>query len=201
MTAPATPLLLLAAGLSTRMRGRDKLIEDTHGQPLIRDRAQMALAAGLDVHVALPAPDHPRAAALDGLPVTRLCLSGSAAGMGGTLRDGVAALPSAPRFMILLCDLPDLTSDDLRLILAAPIAAPDALVWMGCNATGQAGHPILCDTALRVDFAMLDGDEGGRAVMRRHRGRITLVTLPGNHATRDLDTPEEWAAWRAEGNG
>jgi len=183
------------------MRGRDKLIEVARGQPLIRDRAQMALAAGLDVHVALPAPGHLRATALDGLPVTRLCLPGSASGIGGTLRDGVAALPPGPRFMVLLCDLPDLTSDDLRLILAAPMAAPDALVWIGCNAAGQAGHPILCDTILRADFATLDGDEGGRAVMRRHRGRIASVTLPGTHATRDLDTPEEWAAWRAEGNG
>jgi CTP:molybdopterin cytidylyltransferase MocA len=44
----------------------------------------------------------------------------------------------------------------------------------------------------------LQGDDGGRAIMIAHRDQTHLVPLPGDHATRDLDTPEDWAAWRAE---
>ena len=196
MTTQTTPLLLLAAGRSSRMYGRDKLIEDVRGQPLLRDRAQMALAAGFDVHVALPAPDHPRVAALDGLAVTALFLPAAAEGIGGTLRAAVAALPPCPRFMIMLADLPDLTADDLRSVLNAASSAPQALVWRG--ASGKVpGHPILCDAALRPRFAGLAGDDGGRTIMADVRDKTVLVPLPGDHATRDLDTQADWAVWRA----
>jgi CTP:molybdopterin cytidylyltransferase MocA len=41
----------------------------------------------------------------------------------------------------------------------------------------------------------LSGDEGARAILRRHPPR--LLALPGRHAVTDLDTPEDWARWRA----
>jgi molybdenum cofactor cytidylyltransferase len=44
----------------------------------------------------------------------------------------------------------------------------------------------------------LQGDSGGREVMAQAQGRILPVPLPADHARRDLDTPEDWAAWRAE---
>ncbi len=47
MSAPLSlPILILAAGASTRMRGRDKLMEPVEGRPLIRRQAEMARAAG-----------------------------------------------------------------------------------------------------------------------------------------------------------
>ncbi|WP_370741664.1 NTP transferase domain-containing protein, partial [Pseudooceanicola lipolyticus] len=39
------PILLLAAGQSARMRGRDKLMERVEGRPLIRRQADIARAA------------------------------------------------------------------------------------------------------------------------------------------------------------
>ena len=112
------PVLVLAAGQSSRMRGADKLLEPVAGQPLLRRLAQAALDAGLAPWIALPAPDHPRVRALEGLACHPLFLPGSAEGMGGTLRDGVAALPPCPRFLIMAADLPGLTSADLARMAA-----------------------------------------------------------------------------------
>ena len=50
---------------------------------------------------------------------------------------------------------------------------------------------------LRDDLMTLKGDEGAKSVIVRHRARLRLVPLPARHATTDLDTPEDWAAWRA----
>ena len=44
----------------------------------------------------------------------------------------------------------------------------------------------------------LRGDEGARQVIVRHRHRLHLVPLPAEHALTDLDTPQAWAAWRAQ---
>lgn len=189
-----TPILILAAGRSSRMQGRDKLMELVGGEPLIRRQARAALDAGLLPYVALPAPDHPRSHALGDLAVTRLYLPGSAEGMGGTLRDGVAALPVCARFLVMACDLPELTSADLSKI--ATTDPGEALIVIATSAAGAPGHPVAFDTSLRPAFAKLHGDAGAKAVVKANRKRIMTVALPGEHATRDLDSPEEWAQWR-----
>jgi CTP:molybdopterin cytidylyltransferase MocA len=191
------PLLILAAGRSSRMGGRDKLMEEVGGTPLLRRLVGRALEAGLAPHVALPAADHPRARALAGLAHVALVLPGSAEGMGGTLREGVAALPPCARFLVTAADLPGLTAEDLARVAGADPGG--ALIVIATSAAGAFGHPLVFDETLRPAFATLGGDQGARAVVQANRDRLCPVALPGDHATRDLDTPEDWAAFRASG--
>jgi CTP:molybdopterin cytidylyltransferase MocA len=193
-----TPILLLAAGRSSRMGGQDKLALPVSGTPLLRDRALTALATGEPVFVVLPSSRHPRAALISGLPATVVSASDAALGLAHTLRTAVAALPPCDRFLILLADLPEITTDDLRSVLTAPAAYPDSLIWRGATSDGAPGHPVLFDASLRPAFATLDGDTGAEPIIRAHRADTTLIPLPGQHARRDLDTPADWAGWRAE---
>ncbi len=190
------PILILAAGLSSRMRGADKLLETVDGVPLLCRLVMAANAAHLVPFVALPAHNHPRALALDGVPHYPLVLPGSAEGMGGTLRDGVAALPPCPRFLIVAADLPGLTAQDLT-VMAGAVPVPGGIV-IATGANAQLGHPVVFDAALRPGFATLGGDDGARAVVQAHKARMQTLALPHDHATRDLDTPEDWAAFRSE---
>lgn len=190
------PVLILAAGRSTRMRGRDKLAERIGDQPLLRRQALVALEVSDRVLVTLPAPDHPRAAFLAGLPVTILTPPEAAEGLSGSLRAGVAALPACDRFLVLLADLPELTAADLQRVISAASTDPAPLIWRGATEDGSPGHPILFDASLRPEFVDLSGDTGGAPLLARHRGQTRLVPLPGQRARHDLDTPEDWAAWR-----
>lgn len=190
------PVLILAAGTSSRMRGRDKLMEDVGGEPLLRGLVQRATAAGLDPWVALPGPQHRRAQSLAGLPHHPLFLAGSAEGLGGTLRDGVAALPDAPRFMILAADLPGLTASDLSVM--AGVEPERGGIVIATSESGAFGHPVVFDSALRSEFALLSGDEGAKRVVVENRARLRSLALPNDHATRDLDTPEDWDEWRRD---
>ena len=188
------PILILAAGQSTRMRGRDKLLEQVDGMPLIRQRVLAALTVSPVVHIALPAPDHPRAAAIADLPVTLTMVADAATGLSASLRRGVAALADCNHFMILLADLPAITAQDMTLLIRS--ITPGHHIWRGTSADGTPGHPIIFDAVLRPLFATLTGDSGAKSILSAHP--IKLVGLPGDHATRDLDTPQDWAEWRAE---
>ena len=75
-------------------------------------------------------------------------------------------------------------------------AAPETLILRGTDTKGTRGHPIVFDACLRPEFADLTGDSGGADILRRHKDRIEYVRLPADHATLDLDTPEDWAAYR-----
>ncbi len=189
------PILILAAGRSARMQGTDKLLQMVHGTPLLRHITTEALAVSDDIYIALPENPAPRLAALDGLAVTPLITPEAAEGMSGTLRSAVAKLPDCPAFMMMLSDLPDLTSQDLSKILQARTDNPDHLIWRGATTAGQPGHPIIFDASLRPKFADLSGDGGGEPLVNPLRDQTHLTAL-GDRARRDLDTPADWATWR-----
>lgn len=190
------PILILAAGASSRMRGSDKLLELVDGMPLLRHRALAALAASSDVFITLPTKNHPRAQTLRGLPVTLIPVPDAATGMAASLRTGVTALPECNHFMVLLADLPEITAVDMATLITQ--IDNNHLIFRGTSATDTPGHPIIFHAQLRPLFAGLTGDNGGRDIIAGHPTK--LIALPGQHATRDLDTPEDWAEWRTETN-
>lgn len=200
MSKHALPIIILAAGASRRMRGRDKLLEMVDGQPLLRQQAMKALEVTTGpVLIALPVKPHPRYDALDGLDVQAVPVPDADEGMNASLRTAISALPEGtPCAMLFLADLPDLTSDDLRRVASAVDLSSDTLVWRGVTQDGAPGHPIVFRSDLFDAFKALRGDSGGREVISQAKDRIALVPLAGDRARRDLDTPEEWATWRAD---
>lgn len=192
------PILLLAAGQSRRMRGADKLLEIVDGSPLIERQASAASEAtnGM-VYVTLPPAPHDRYAAISHLDVTPVPVRDAQHGMSESLKGGLAALPPDTRaVMILLADLPDLTTGDLRRVLDAVDLTSGFVIWRGTAADGTPGHPIVVSSTLFGAINEISGDSGGADVMRTNRHRTSFVALPDQHAVRDLDTPEDWAAWR-----
>lgn len=189
-------ILILAAGSSSRMRGGDKLLERIDGAPQLARIAKAALTTGCPVAVALPQNHPKRAACLAGLAVQHVTVPNPEDGMAASLTAGLAALPVSAPVLLLLADLPDITAQDLQLFLAAWAKAPDAIL-RGTAGDGTAGHPVGFPPDLRAELLGLTGDQGARAVLARHKQRVLPVALPDTHATTDLDTPEDWALWRA----
>lgn len=194
-TGMTAHILILAAGSSSRMRGGDKLLEEVGGEPLLRRVARVALATGRPVSVVLAADRPARRAALAGLDVVEVIAADAAKGMAASLVAGVMSLPQDAAVLLLLADLPLVDRDDLIAVIAASAADP-ACIWRGADPDGTAGHPVLFPSDLRGDLLALQGDEGAKAVLRRHAGLVRPVSLPAGHATTDLDTPEAWEAFR-----
>jgi molybdenum cofactor cytidylyltransferase len=199
-------LALLAAGSGSRMRGRDKLLETVQGVALLRHLARQALAAGLGpVAVTLRSDAPARVAVLEGLGVTLLPVADADAGMSASLKvaadwaEGLNTMGlsaeglSAEGLMICPADMPELTTQDF--ITLADAFDPDGPPLRACAQDGTPGHPVLFPARLLGAFSALTGDRGAQPVLHRHPPR--LIPLPGNRATTDLDTPEDWADWRS----
>ncbi|HEY6918577.1 MAG TPA: nucleotidyltransferase family protein [Tabrizicola sp.] len=194
---PTVHILILAAGASSRMRGRDKLLQAVKGRPILRLVTETALASGAPVLVTLPTGAEQRQAALSGLPVLRVDVPDAALGMSRSIVHGLAAIRApGPEdgVMILPADMPGFSSKVFADLISRFRAEPD-LIWRGGTTDGKAGHPTIIPRDLWPELAGITGDEGGRSVLKRHADRVRLVPLPGAMAILDLDTPEEWDAY------
>jgi molybdenum cofactor cytidylyltransferase len=186
-------ILLPAAGASSRMRGRDKLLGQVDGVALLRRSARRALETGAKVLVTLPIAS-PRQKALAGLDLTVFEID-AAEGMAASLRSGAAWAThiEAQVLMIALPDMPDITAEDLADLFDAQELTSD-MPLRATTEDGAPGHPVILPNRLFAHMALLKGDEGARAILKDHPPR--LHHLPGQRALTDLDTPEAWAAWR-----
>lgn len=191
------PILILAAGRSSRMGGRDKMLEDVDGLPLLRRQVLMANETGQPVFVALPLGNTARNDAIADLGVAILSVHDADEGLSGTMRGAVRHLPTCDAFMITLGDLVMLQTSDLQSVIHARAAQPDHLIWRGATADGKPGHPIVFDDSLRHGFEGLKGDVGGEDLVKPLAAQTYLVRFADNRARFDLDTPADWNAWRS----
>lgn len=187
----AMTILIPAAGSATRMRGGDKLLEQVCGQAMLRHQASLALLVCPDVLVTLRDPDPARLACLDGLNLIILTVADAGLGMSASLRHAAHVITGP--LMILPADMPDLTTADLQTLIGAFNQAPDSIL-RAASAAGIPGHPVIFPERFLPDIVALRGDEGARSILARNP--VRLMRLPGENALTDLDTPEDWAAWR-----
>ena len=182
---------ILAAGASRRMRGRDKLLEDVAGEPLLARQVRIAAATKHPVLVALRRP----AAELPDLPAVAVSVPDAEEGMAASLRALVSALPpNADMLVILLADLPEIETADVAAVIAAARETTDHIV-RGATPDGRPGHPVAFPRRCFAQLAALQGDSGARELLRADP-HVRLVRLADDRALVDLDTPEAWAAWR-----
>lgn len=191
----APTIVIPAAGASSRMRGGDKLMEHVDGRPLLRLVTERALATGFAVRVALPSIDHPRAQALAGLGTEVIAVADWADGMSATLKAAVAQIDTD--VMIVLADMPNITTAHIVALTAARDSTPNALIWRTQTPNGKAGHPTLFDRSLLPEFSALSGDQGAAPIIKSHANALCLMQVSDIDAHLDLDSPEAWDTFRA----
>lgn len=192
------PILILAGGSSTRMGERNKLLESVEGQPLLRLQAWRALKASREVSVLIRPGQPALKRAVAGLPIRLMTVNEAFEGMGGSIRAGTRAHLRHKCFLMMLADLVDIEANDMRQVINARATEHGPWAWRGATEDGTPGHPILFEQQIYADLLNLRGDDGGKHVMEKHADKVRLIPLLGKRARTDLDTVEEWDAWRAQ---
>lgn len=196
---PRVAALVLAAGAARRMRGADKLLEDVAGEPVLARVARAAAASHADeTVVVLPPGATARRDAVAGLGVTVVEAPDWAEGMAASLRAGLAAVQArADAVVVVLADMPEVDARAIDRLIAAFDPEEGREICRAVSADGVPGHPVLFGRRFFETLAALSGDRGAREVIRDAGEFVTEVPTEGQGAVVDLDTPEDWAAWRA----
>jgi molybdenum cofactor cytidylyltransferase len=189
-----TTAVLLAAGLSSRMNGPNKLLLDLGGTPLVR-RVAEALAAVTDIPpTAVLGRNAPLVEdALQGLGF-RLTRIDPALGQAQSMSAGLTAALDADETLIALADQPLLTPAALAAILTAHRADPRRIT-VPINGTTR-GNPIVLPRALRTQIAQGGPNLGCRAFTEKHPHLVHAFATDDPAFFVDIDTPADYAALR-----
>ncbi|OQM76621.1 NTP transferase domain-containing protein [Manganibacter manganicus] len=190
---PEIHVVLLAAGRSSRMGGPNKLLALFEGKPLVRRTAERALASTAAGTVVVTGHQSTRVReALSGLAVSMADNPGFEIGLASSLKAGVAVLPQqAAGALVVLGDMPDVSSADLDLLIEA-FRKSGGLAVVRAAHQGHRGNPVILPRSLFPAVAKLEGDTGARHLVEAEGLDVVDVEI-GAGAAVDVDTPEALA--------
>ena len=190
--------VILAAGRSTRMGDKNKLLAEIEGKPLVRIAAEQALTSRANPVIVVTGHQREKIeAVIAGLDVKLVHNPDFARGLGTSLKTGVAAVPPEnDGAVICLADMPQVSSSLIDRLIAAFDPEKGALVVMP-TMDGKRGNPVLWSRRFFPELMAIEGDVGARHLIASYAEAVTEVPVTGDNVFIDVDTPETLVALKA----
>jgi len=185
-------MIVLAAGKSSRMQGRNKLLANIGGSPMIRRVVQAAVASKVDeVIVVLGWEEEKIRNALAGLNCKMVVNRNFPKGQSTSVRAGLAEINQSSRAVLILPgDVVRIDAASVNTVIDKYNQNGGAIVIAGHQ--GKSGHPILLDERLFPEIALINEETFGlKAVVMKHQNETCLVETGSSNALKDVDTPED----------
>lgn len=192
--APRIAAVVLAAGMSSRMGGRNKLLREIGGMPMIRRSVEAVLASSAGPATVVTGRDEAEIrAALSGLNVSFVHNPDFAAGMAGSLKAGIAAVPGdADGVVVALGDMPFVTAHHIDRLIAAYDEDEGRTICVPTH-DGKWGNPVLWSRRYFPEMLAITGDKGARELLHTYADKLCEVPMEDEGILRDFDTPEAFA--------
>lgn len=185
--------LLLGGGAGARFGGAKLLAASAQDPVPVGVRAARSLVSGVGGALAVVrAGDAALAEALRGAGCEVLESADSARGLGASIAAAVKASRDADGWLVALADMPLILPATHRAVAEA--LSRGARLAAAADSEGRRGHPVGFSAELYGDLAALDGEEGARSVVERHRAWLELVRVDDPGIFHDIDSPGDLAS-------
>ena len=196
---PKLPVIILAAGFSSRL-GRPKALARVRSVTLLqRTLTHVAQSAPAKIVVVLPPRAHRYRAEARHFKVIFAVNPRRADGLSGSVRRGLAAVRYSPAVLLLPVDLATLRPRDLERLVERWCSARRRVIARRVarrDGTFQGGVPLILPRWLYPRAHAIGGDIGLRDLVGGlPPSRRVLVDLPA--AALDVDTPQDLLLARA----
>ena len=185
--------VVLAAGLSSRMEGRHKLLLPVGGEPAVR-RVVRALGAAQPNEIVVVTGFNGRAVieALDGLDVRFQSNPRYREGQMTSVAAGVAAL-QAPCDVVMIClaDQVLLEAADYRELVDAYASMPRGSILVPMF-EGARGNPVLFAASYAPEVVNGHVNPGCRKLIAEHGDEVFVYEAAHDRFAVDMDTPEDY---------
>ena len=171
--------------------GRNKMLLDVDGAPMVRRAARVAIDAGCSPAVIVVGHDETLVRqALDGMPCEFVVNKHFTGPTSGSLHAGLNALDaSVDGTIVLLADMVRVSTSMLRALIASTRASDAPLCVSRYGAV--LAPPLLFRRALWPELLAWHGAGCGKAVVKAHQHEALMHDWP-EESLRDIDTPDDY---------
>ena len=183
----------MAAGLSKRMEGSNKLLAQARGKPLIEHVLKTVLAADVSECIIVTGPHHEEMkACLTTHPALRIIQNRDyRQGLSSSIRTGVEAASSdAHAFMILLADMPLVKASTLQTLIAVSLKSKPGKIIVPIFQKRR-GNPVIFSSTFRKVLCQLEGDKGAGLIIDNNAHDVVAVQVEDNGILLDVDTLDD----------
>jgi molybdenum cofactor cytidylyltransferase len=181
-------IVVLAAGLSRRMAGPNKLLQVYKGLPLAAWAFACAAQTCAEVGVVVLGRDAGTIRALAPSTFAAIIHPSPDDGLASSLRLGLTALGPVDAAAILLADMPD-----IQPALVNALFNQLGNAFAAVPRHGEAwGNPVVLSAAAIAEVSTLSGDSGARQLLIARADELAFVDTNDPAIFHDLDTAEDF---------
>jgi len=183
--------IILAAGLGRRMN-ENKLHLTLNGEQIID--TVLSTVASVDFKETIVVTNDPTIIAKAKLlSLTSIPNTEAPAGQSTSIVKGILASGNdTSGYLFIMGDQPLLSKDTIEIILKAFKESPTSIILPMYGE--KPGSPALFPLTLKQELLSLEGDLGGKVVMKNHPELIIKVPISSHQELFDIDTKEDYEA-------
>ena len=174
----------MAAGSSRRFGSDKRLAQLSNGETILAQTINNIAAAGLEYKIAIAAKDQDLFSQLFAAEIL-IIIEDSYQGMGQSIAEAIKNIKyNYQHCLICLADMPYVLASTYQTI-ANSIDHYEAVIP---HYNGSKGNPIAVSNALYERFSKLDGDKGGRELLKDKAINLHRLDVLDPGILRDIDT-------------
>ena len=194
----------IAAGLSSRMKGPNKLLQDIGGQNLIQHTYGQLAASAVDdliIVTGRDADEMESSIVNCELSIPKFVFNSNyEQGMTTSIQAGLKAIQKTDAVMICLSDMPLLTTTDYNVLLDAFREAHDTSAILAPFAGKKKGNPVIFGSSFFTQMAEHTNPNGCSEIVKANGSRLIQFETASDHYFFDIDTPERLEEYIARVN-
>lgn len=180
-------LILLASGDSTRFKS-NKLLTEVNNKPMYMNVVTEVLKINFNKIVLVTKYDEIKASLLK-QPIEVVMNKNSELGISHSIELAMKKDVKADAYMFMVCDQPFITSQTIEKLIRKFVQSKKGMACVEFN--GRLGNPTIFEKKYVDELLNLNGDVGGKAVMKNHLEDLEIVAIENEIEIKDIDTVEE----------
>ena len=182
--------IVLAAGKSSRMLGKNKLLEKIKKEEIITIIVKETLKSNVDEVVVVTGHDEKKIKnALKNLQVRYTKSENYSYGMGNSISSGIKSLSkNTDGVIILLGDMPQTKFKNINILINSFNRNYNICIL---KYKGKTGNPVLFGSFYFNDLTKLKEDHGGKDIVNNNLESIISKEVNDSSILFDIDTPDD----------
>lgn len=185
--------IIMACGFSKRMN-RNKLMLNIDGEPIIEKVIKAAKNSNIDKILLIYREKEIKELGIK-YGVETVFNSKAQCGQSESMKLGIIHSPIETNgFMFFVGDQPFIDSNTINTLIES-YKEEDCLIVVP-RYNGKNGNPTIFSVKLKEKLLMINGDEGGKSVIKNNIKNVKYVNINNSMIGNDIDTWDEYIKWR-----